>query len=196
MRASVDKIWTELREYFATHKITYNMKEMFDDIVAFLNSYETIVKDIKKAEQAQTKKTKPASPRKPLQPIHFNADNIIEQSTIVADMAEDFLKNIEMGIYRVKTPHHTTIPSCRGNKVRKSEKREKASKPAPDREKVPKSAPDRERDLVGCRIRRVGKPTFLVGQEGPIALPPKLNTPDENEDIPDAKTLIEQLKSL
>ena len=172
------------------------MKEMFDDIVAFLNSYENVVKDIKKTEEAQTKKMKPASPRKPLQPLHFNADNIIEQSTIVADMAEDFLKNIEMGIYRVKTPHHATSPSSRANKARKSEKREKALKTAPEREKVAKSAPDRERDLVGCRIRRVGKPTFLVGQEGPVPLPPKLSSPDENEEIPDAKTLIEQLKNL
>lgn len=163
------------------------MKTMFSDMVAFLNSYNEIVE--RQRRLAIIKKPKEIEPfiaRKPLQTIEVPKDDIVEE-------AHNLYHRLQQGLYTGESSDESS----------RSRKR-------PPKKKVDKSYVQNNKETSGYRIRRLGQPTLIVGPNGEC---PKLRpvedkhvtsadkttnqrSPNENEDIPDAKTLIQQLKTL
>lgn len=168
MFESLDKRWIQLQEYFSIEKIKYPMSEFFTDMVTFLNGYEEYIKEMRKKDEKPK-----VIERKPLQPIQSR----VEQPSSLCDNTEDvdeFIKNMARGIYRGRTPRSATPRASESKTTKKVD------------------SIKQQRESVGCRVRRIGQPTLIVGPTNPNVH----TTRDENSGIPDTDTLVEQLKLL
>lgn len=187
MFQAIEQSWSDLQVYFALQKVDYPMKTLFADVVVFLNCYNEIVERLQKVAAVKKSKEKESTiPRKAFQTIEASKNETGSEGD-----PEDLYWRLQQGLYT------QTSQIVSRSRIREP--------------KMGKSLVKNNKEAYGYQVRRIGKPTIVYEPNGEL---PKLRpvadnahipssnqvtshrSPDENDDVPDAKTLIQQLKTL